>query len=168
MGGPQAGIIVGRQRSISALKREPMFRAVRCDKMVFAALEATVESHLRKATDELPVLQLLRLPNEKLEARGRALLEQLQDLPGTLRLTKTKSEIGGGALPRSRVPSVVLEIASPRIGPNELAAALRENSPAVIGYVSQRRFKLDLRTIFPEEDGIVAAALRRCLTNPPD
>jgi L-seryl-tRNA(Ser) seleniumtransferase len=168
MGGPQAGIIVGRQRSISALKREPMFRAVRCDKMVFAALEATVESHLRKATDELPVLQLLRLPNEKLEARGRALLEQLQDLPGTLRLTKTKSEIGGGALPRSRVPSVVLEIASSRIGPSELAATLRENSPAVIGYVSQQRFKLDLRTIFPEEDGIVAAALRRCLTNPPD
>jgi L-seryl-tRNA(Ser) seleniumtransferase len=167
MGGPQAGIIAGRQRSISALKREPMFRALRCDKMVFAALEATVESHLRKATNELPVLQLLSLPNEKLEARGRALLQQLRDLPGTLRLTNTKSEIGGGALPRSR------PVGGPgncflKNRPNEIATALRENSPAVIGYVAQQRFKLDLRTIFPEEDGIVAAALRRCLTNPPD
>jgi L-seryl-tRNA(Ser) seleniumtransferase len=165
MGGPQAGIIAGRKRLVSALKREPMFRALRCDKMVFAALETTVETHLRKAPGELPVLRRLSLPDEELEIRGRRLLEQLRDLPCTLHLAKTKSEIGGGALPRSRVSSVVLEVSSPRIAPNELAVALREYSPAVIGYVARERLKLDLRTIFPEEDEIVAAALRRCLTS---
>jgi L-seryl-tRNA(Ser) seleniumtransferase len=142
-----------------------MFRALRCDKMVFAALETTVETHLRKTPGELPVLRRLSLPDEELESRGGRLLEQLRDLPCTLRLTKTKSEIGGGALPRSRVPSVVLEVSSPRIAPNELAVALRKHSPAIIGYVARERLKLDLRTIFPEEDEIVVAALRQCLTS---
>ena len=167
LGGPQAGIIAGGQPLISTLKREPMFRALRCDKMVFAALEATIEAQLEKATDDLPVPRGLSLPNDGLEARGRALLEQIQDLPASLRLAKTKTEIGGGALPRARLQSVVLEIVPASISPNELASSLRGNTPAIIGYVAGQKYKLDLRTIVPEEDELVAAAIRQCLTNEP-
>ena len=167
LGGPQAGIIAGGQPLISTLKREPMFRALRCDKMVFAALEATIEAQLEKATDDLPVPRGLSLPNDGLEARGRALLKQIHDLPASLRLAKTKTEIGGGALPRARLQSVVLEIVPASISPNELASSLRGNTPAIIGYVAGQKYKLDLRTIFPEEDELVAAAIRQCLTNEP-
>jgi L-seryl-tRNA(Ser) seleniumtransferase len=162
-GGPQAGIIAGKARLIRALKREPLFRALRCDKMVFAALEATIDLHLRKATDEIPALHLLSLPTERLEARGRALLARVRELPIEVRLGENTTEIGGGALPRSRVRSIALEFTG-AFPPNELAACLRAATPPVVGYVAGGRFRLDLRTIFPEQDELVVAALRKCLT----
>jgi L-seryl-tRNA(Ser) seleniumtransferase len=168
LGGPQAGIIAGKARLVSALKREPLFRALRCDKMVFAALEATIDLHLRKAWADLPALQLFGLPNEELRARGEKLLEQLRSLPAQIRIVETETEVGGGALPRSRTQSIALEIVSPELSPNDLATLLRRQSPSVIGYVAHQRFKLDLRTIFPEQDEIVVHALRQCLTNRTD
>ncbi len=167
LGGPQAGIIAGKTRLVSALKREPFFRALRCDKMVFAALEATIDLHLAKTTEEVPALHLLGLPNEKLRTRGEALLERLRALPLTARLVESKTEIGGGALPRSVIPSVALEISSAELSPNELAMRLRHQRPAVIGYVARGALKLDLRTIFPEQDELVVAALTVCLTKQP-
>jgi L-seryl-tRNA(Ser) seleniumtransferase len=163
LGGPQAGIIAGKARLVSALKRAPLFRALRCDKMVFAALEATLDLHLRKATNEVPALHLLSLPNEQLQARGQALLARLRELPLATRLAETEAEIGGGALPRSKIRSVALELSS-AFSPNDLAVRLRKSAPPVVGYVAQGRFKLDLRTIFPEQDDLVVAALTRCLT----
>jgi L-seryl-tRNA(Ser) seleniumtransferase len=164
LGGPQAGIIAGKARLVAALKREPIFRALRCDKMVFAALEATVELHLAKATTEVPALCLLGLPNEKLRARGEALRERLRTLPLSARLVESKTEIGGGALPRSVIRSVALELSLPGLSPTELAMRLRHGSPALIGYVVRDRFKIDLRTVFPEQDELVVAALTACLT----
>jgi L-seryl-tRNA(Ser) seleniumtransferase len=163
LGGPQAGIVAGLARHVAALKREPLFRALRCDKMVFAALEATIELHLRKATEELPALHLLSLPNEQLRARAQAFIDHLQSLPCELRIGEGQIEVGGGALPRARLKSVTLEISHSRFSPNELAARLREQTPPVIGYVAHHRFKLDLRTIFPQQDELVLAALRKCL-----
>jgi L-seryl-tRNA(Ser) seleniumtransferase len=164
LGGPQAGIVAGKARLVSALKREPIFRALRCDKMVFAALEATVDLHLAKATAEVPALHLLSLPNEKLRARGEALLERLRTLPLAAHLVEGKTEIGGGALPRSVIRSLALALSSPGLSPNELATRLRHGSPALVGYVARDQFKLDLRTIFPEQDELVVAALTACLT----
>src|SRR5262249_27876650 len=115
LGGPQAGIIAGKARLVSALKREPLFRALRCDKMVFAALEATIDLHLRKAWADLPTLQLLSLPNEKLRIRAENLLEQLRSLPAQVCVVETETEVGGGALPRSRVRSIALEITSSQL-----------------------------------------------------
>ena len=162
-GGPQAGIIAGKTRLVAALKREPLFRALRCDKMVFAALEATIDSHLEKATDQVPALQLLTLPNEKLKKRAEILRERLRALPLTVRITQSSAEIGGGALPRSRLPSIALEFSSD-LPPNEMAACLRKMTPPLIGYVTGGCFKLDLRTIFPQQDDLVVAALTQCLT----
>jgi len=164
LGGPQAGIIAGSARHVAALKREPLFRALRCDKMVFAALETTIDLHLRKTTEELPALHLLSLSNEQLRARAEALIGHLQSVPCELRIGESQIEVGGGALPRAQLKSVTLEISGPRFSPNELAARLRDQTPPVIGYVANHRFKLDLRTVFPQQDDLVLAALRRCLT----
>jgi L-seryl-tRNA(Ser) seleniumtransferase len=161
LGGPQAGIIAGKARFILALKREPLFRALRCDKLALAALEATVDSHLRNAPQEIPVLALLQLPLDELRARGEALIAQLRDRPLQLRLVESKAEIGGGALPRSIIPSIALELSPTNFSPNEIATYLRSASPPIIGYIANGKFKLDLRTIFARQDEAVVAALWR-------
>lgn len=163
-GGPQAGIIAGKARYISALKREPLFRALRCDKLVFAALQATVDSHLRNDRFAIPVLALFQMPVEELRSRAEALLACLSDLPLEGQIVQSTAEIGGGALPRSVIPSLAVEFTSTSFSPNELALRLRKRIPPLIGYIARGKFRLDLRTILPEQDGIVAQALRSCLT----
>jgi L-seryl-tRNA(Ser) seleniumtransferase len=164
LGGPQAGIIAGKTRFIVALKRQPLFRALRCDKLVFAALAATVEAHLRNDWRQLPILALLQIPIGELRERGEKLIEQLRGLPVRPRLVASKARIGGGALPRSVIPSVALEFASSSHSPNELATLLRRARPPIIGCLAQGRFQLDLRTIFKKQDELVVAALTACLT----
>lgn len=164
LGGPQAGVIAGKARLVAALKRHPLFRALRCDKLVFAALAATVEAHLRNDQPELPILTLLQIPIGELRERGEKLIERLRGLPLCARLVASEAQIGGGALPRSLIPSVALELAGNDLSPNELAALLRRARPPVIGYLAKGRFKLDLRTIFPRQDELVVAALTACLT----
>ncbi len=163
LGGPQAGIIAGKTRLVAALKREPVFRALRCDKLVMAALAATVDAHLRNEP-EIPVLSLLQLPNEELRERGEKLIKSLHRLPLKARLVECKAEIGGGTLPRSAIASVALELAADTLPPDELASRLRRGSPPIIGYIAQGKLRLDLRTIFPEKDELVVAALTACLT----
>jgi L-seryl-tRNA(Ser) seleniumtransferase len=164
LGGPQAGIIAGKARLVTALKREPLFRALRCDKLVLAALAATVDAHLSKE-HEVPVLSLLQLPNEQLRKRGEKLIASLRALPLKARLVQCKAEIGGGTLPRSAIASLALELVADTLPPDELAGRLRRSSPPIIGYVARGSFRLDLRTIFPAQDEIIATALRSCLTN---
>jgi L-seryl-tRNA(Ser) seleniumtransferase len=166
LGGPQAGIIAGKTRFVAALKREPLFRALRCDKLVLAALAATVEAHLRNDRTQLPILMLLQISIEELWTRGEKLIERLRDLPLRARLVASKTKIGGGALPRSVLPSAALELASSNHSPDELAALLRRARPPVVGYLAEGQFRLDLRTVFPEQDEMLAAALRICATNP--
>ena len=167
LGGPQAGIIAGKARLVSALKRAPLFRALRCDKLVLAALEATVDSHLRNAPQEIPVLALLQLPLDQLRARGEALIAQLRDCPLQLRLVESTAEIGGGALPRSIIPSLALELCAKNLSPNEIATRLRSAAPPIIGYIANGKFKLDLRTIFTGQDEALVAVLRELPVTPP-
>jgi L-seryl-tRNA(Ser) seleniumtransferase len=165
LGGPQAGIVAGKARLVAALKRDPLFRALRCDKLACAALAATVEAHLRD--ESVPVLSLLRTPNDELRRRGEKLIGAVRGLPCQPRLVECKAEIGGGTLPRSRVTSITCAIEANDISPDELAARLRNHNPPVIGYIAQGALRLDLRTVFPAQDKIVAAALRSCLTTRP-
>ncbi len=113
---------------------------------------------------QLPILTLLQIPIDELRTRGEKLIGQLRGLPLQPRLVASKAEIGGGALPRSVIPSVALEFASGSHSPNELATLLRRARPPIIGYLAQGRFQLDLRTIFPEQDELLVAALTACLT----
>jgi L-seryl-tRNA(Ser) seleniumtransferase len=181
LGGPQAGIIAGRADRISALKREPLFRALRCDKLILAALETIADSYLRanhgsipraksdSGRDEkeemtslsgIPVLDMLHAPVDELRVRAKKFITALDGLPVKVTPGVGRAQVGGGTLPRSALESVTLELEHGKLGPDEIAARLRENRVPVIGYIGRGKFKLDLRTIFPRQDAEVIDAIR--------
>jgi L-seryl-tRNA(Ser) seleniumtransferase len=158
-GGPQAGIIVGRRRMIEALKREPLFRALRCDKLMLSALESTVDTYLRGDLRS-PVIEMMRVTTEELRGRAERIVAALDGGTLNVRVGTGRAQIGGGTLPRSALPSVTIEVSHATLGPQALAARLREQPEPVIAYVGRGSLKLDLRTIFPHQDASVVSALR--------
>ncbi|MGZ4974600.1 MAG: L-seryl-tRNA(Sec) selenium transferase, partial [Limisphaerales bacterium] len=162
LGGPQAGIIAGNAKLIAALKRNPFFRALRCDKLILSALEATVDLYLSGNDSNIPNFSMLQTSEVDLLARAQKIIEQLNGLPLKIAIGKGHSQLGGGTLPRSDVPSVTLEIVPQQFSLTDLATRLRlpKAGMPVVGYVSHGRFKLDLRTIFATQDAQVVAALR--------
>jgi len=169
-GGPQAGIIVGKAKLVAALKREPLFRALRCDKLILAALEATVDIYLRNSTGHLnaneapsrldiPLLAMLHTSNDELRGRAEKIVLALNGLPLKAAIGKGRGQIGGGALPRSIVQSTTLDVTHNRLGPQELAARLRSRTPPIVGYIERGQLKLDLRTVFVDQDAEIVAAL---------
>jgi L-seryl-tRNA(Ser) seleniumtransferase len=163
-GGPQAGIIAGKKRFVTALKREPIFRALRCDKLCLAALQATVDLHLNQKIGEIPTLTLLQTSEEALRARAKAIASSLAELPMKIAIGRGKAKTGGGTLPTSDVPSVTIDFTPGDSSLAEFAAGLRSSNPPVIGYIADNRFKLDLRTIFPQQDVSVINAARDACT----
>jgi L-seryl-tRNA(Ser) seleniumtransferase len=163
-GGPQAGIIVGKKRLIAELKSEPLFRALRCDKLVFAALQTTVDLHLNQVMSEIPALALLQIPKDELRARAAAIVTRLQGLPVKITIGSGTAKIGGGTLPRSILPSITLDFLPEDRSVQDFSRALRHSVPPVIGYIGDGRFKLDLRTIFPHQDDLVIDAIRAACT----
>jgi L-seryl-tRNA(Ser) seleniumtransferase len=162
-GGSQAGIIAGKKRFISALKREPLFRALRCDKLCLAALQATIDLHLDR-TAELPSLALFRTSEDELRRRAVAVCSELQGLPLRIAIGSGKAKAGGGTLPKFDLASVTIDIIPNNSSLADLAAALRASNPPVIGYIADGRFKLDLRTIFSQQDTLVVEAIRAACT----
>jgi len=171
LGGPQAGIIAGKAKLIAALKREPLFRALRCDKLILAALETTVDIYLRHSSGrpnandamsqrDIPLLAMLHISNDELRMRAEKIVAELDGLPLKAEIGKGRSQIGGGALPRSIVQSTTLDIIHDRLRPQELAARLRSHTPPIVGYIERGQLKLDLRTVFPDQDAEIVAALR--------
>jgi L-seryl-tRNA(Ser) seleniumtransferase len=166
-GGPQAGIIAGKKRLIAALKREPLFRALRCDKLSLAALQATVDLHLNRRTGEIPILAFLQISEDQLRARAAAICDQLSKRCSGLQIASGRgtAKTGGGTLPKSKLSSVTIDIVPKNSSLADLAARLRAWNPPVIGYIAGNRFKLDLRTIFPDQDGIVIQAISAACPN---
>ena len=165
-GGPQAGIIAGKERLIVALKREPLFRALRCDKLSLAALQATVDLHLNQRTGEIPTLALLQISEDELRARAAAICDQLAKRCSKLQIASGRgtAKTGGGTLPKSNLPSVTIDIVTKNSLLADFASTLRAWNPPVIGYIAGDRFKLDLRTIFPHQDGLVIQAISAACT----
>ena len=163
-GGPQAGIIVGKRKLIAALKKEPLFRALRCDKLGLAALQATVDLHLRGSHSEVPALALLQISKDELRARAAAIIERLRGLPAQISIGRGVVKVGGGTLPRSTISSVAIDIVPKNCSVNEFASRLRALTPPIIGYIGNKSFKLDLRTIFPHQDDAVVDAIRTACT----
>src|SRR5881227_1126043 len=159
-GGPQAGIIAGKRRHIAALKREPFFRALRCDKLILTALQTTVDLYLAGKSGGLPVLAMLDITDDELRVRAEALLSQIRDLPLRSSIGEGKAQVGGGSLPRAVISSVTLDLLPDKVSVEDFAATLRRGSPPIVGYVAGGKFKLDLRTIFPRQDAQVVSALR--------
>jgi len=163
-GGPQAGIIAGKKRFVTALKREPLFRALRCDKLCLVALQATVDLHLDQKIDGIPTLTFLQTSEHELRDRAAAIAANLADLPMKIAISRGKSKTGGGTLPTSHVPSVTVDLIPKDRSLSQFAASLRASNPPVIGYISDKRFKLDMRTILPAQDESVINAVRAACT----
>jgi L-seryl-tRNA(Ser) seleniumtransferase len=157
-GGPQAGIIAGKARHVAALKREPFFRALRCDKIILVALQTTVDLYLSGETNAVPALAMIRLSNDQLRQRAEKIIARLHELPLRPQIGQGEGQLGGGTLPRSTIQSVTLDFSGDQV--SAFAARLRRGRPPVIGYVAAGKFKLDLRTILSRQDEELVIALR--------
>ncbi len=158
LGGPQAGLVVGREELIARLKRHPLTRALRVDKTTIAALNATLRHYLEgKAAEKIPVWRMIAVPLESIEDRARGWAEQLEG-----EVVDGHSTVGGGSLPGETLPTklVAFQVASP----DALARHLREGEPAVIGRIEDDRFLLDPRTVSEEEEEMLIAAVRGALS----
>ena len=161
LGGPQAGILSGRRDLIAQIRSNPLFRALRVDKLTYAALEATLLAYLRQDHDTIPSLRMLRLPLEALEGRIQAVQQKLGAGAGglSLEIVDGASLVGGGAAPAATLPSRLLAISCQGRSADELAARLRAGEPPIVARVEEGRVLLDFRTVFPEQDEMVARAL---------
>ena len=159
-GGPQAGIIAGRGKLISALKEEPFYRALRCDKLVLAALEGTASAHLGTDSEKaLPLLSMLKLPVDELRARAEKLAVALGGVAIDASIGTSQAQVGGGSLPHTFIPSIALQLRPARIALSEFAKRMRLGTPAVVGCVSDGIFKIDLRTVFPAQDTALVSTI---------
>ncbi|KAF1085354.1 L-seryl-tRNA(Sec) selenium transferase [Sporotomaculum syntrophicum] len=168
LGGPQAGIIVGKKSYIDRMKKNPLTRAVRIDKFTIAALEATLREYIepQMAWQRIPTLAMLSADNNLLKQRAEAVTAELNTAAGEYALCKvvqTNSAVGGGALPTADLPSWGVEVAPRDMTVFDLAGRLREQEPAVIGRLQDEKLLLDLRTILPGEETTLVAVLTRVL-----
>ena len=163
LGGPQAGLLVGRAELVGRLARHPLARAVRADKLTLAALEATLTDHLAGRRDRLPVWQALLLTPADLEPRAAALATTVGPAAA---LRAGTSVAGGGSLPGEGLESILVEVDPAPAGVATVLARLRAADPPVVARAERGRVVLDLRTVPPEEDAQVARALGEALDPP--
>ena len=161
LGGPQAGILVGRGDLLQQIRRHPLMRALRVDKLAYAALEATLlEYATGRAARAVPVVAMVQVTLDSLEARARHIADDLAQAAGlTLAVTAGESTIGGGTTPGLTIPSRVLRVRLDGHGPERLDALLRRAAPPVVGRIERDRVVLDLRTVQPAQDEALTAAL---------
>jgi L-seryl-tRNA(Ser) seleniumtransferase len=160
LGGPQAGIIVGRADHVARVRRHPLMRALRVDKLTYAALEATLGEYLAgRARELVPVLQMARLTVDEIEPRAEALARRLADAGWDARVIDGLSTIGGGSAPGSGLPTRLVALAREGLSADALEERLRQLDPPIIARIEDDRVVLDLRTVRPEED--IAALIRQ-------
>jgi L-seryl-tRNA(Ser) seleniumtransferase len=161
LGSAQAGLIAGKHEIVDRLRKHPLYRALRSDKLRLAALEATLVAHQRGLADEeVPVIQMLALSPEEVAKRARGLLDQVAGGELKLSLEDGESAVGGGAGPACRLPTTVIAITHPRMSAQEIERMLRSSSPPIISRISEGKVLLDLRTVLADEIPEVVAALK--------
>ena len=165
MGGCQAGIIVGKERFVQRLRKNPLYRAFRVDKLTLAVLEATLLHFLDEswALEKVPTLRMIRLPKEELTQRAQILKTKLESfsLPFRIQLRDDFSAIGSGSLPTVHLPTTVLTFQHSHWDAKQFAQKLRLNTPCVFTRIQENQVCLDLRTIFPDEETLLETAFRQ-------
>jgi len=162
LGGPQAGIVAGRRACVEPMRRNPLYRALRVDKMTLAALDATLVEHQQgRAHESLPVLRMIGAPQAELRARASAFARALTAAVPALApaLVESESKVGGGAAPDLGLATVAIALDPGARGPDALALALRGGSPPVVVRVADGRVLIDLRTVRPDEEALLLSAL---------
>lgn len=168
LGGPQAGLIVGRRSLVQRLKSHPLLRALRIDKLTLAALQETLRLYRdeRKAVDQIPTLRMLSMPFGEVIRQARRMVRRLRaTLPPaiTLRLHDGTSAPGGGSLPLVQLPTRLIEVTVSSLSAHRLEELLRETTPPVIGRIKNDRFLLDVRTMTTDDIPLLAGSLRQAL-----
>ncbi|GAW93668.1 L-seryl-tRNA(Sec) selenium transferase [Calderihabitans maritimus] len=168
LGGPQAGIIVGKKDYVAAMKKNPLTRALRIDKLTLAALEATLREYLdeTKAIENIPTLRMLTMPEELIAVRARKLAGELKKEIGdkaAVFLTDGFSQAGGGALPTTELKTKLVSVKPKFLSAEKVAACLRTGDPAVLVRIKDDCIVLDLRTVFEDEISLLVERLKSCL-----
>ena len=161
LGGPQAGLISGERPLVVKIRSNPLFRAVRVDKMFYAALEATLLAYLREEHDSIPALRMMRTSEDELARRAERMAEQMRKSCPWLQMdvVESRSVLGGGAAPGSTLPTRAVTVRSDSISADELCARLRQWETPIIARVEYEHVLFDLRTVEPEQERTIVAAL---------
>jgi L-seryl-tRNA(Ser) seleniumtransferase len=161
LGGPQAGLLSGRSDLIARMRSNSLFRALRVDKLTYAALEATLLAYVKHDFEAIPALKMMSLNKTQIGARADALADAVQSNAPMIRaeIIDGESVVGGGAAPSSVLPTCLLALTREGLSADELCARLRTTNPPIIARVEEGRVVLDLRTVFPEQDRRIADAL---------
>ncbi len=162
-GGPQAGLIAGRREPLAIVRKHPLMRALRVDKMTYAALEATLQAYATGRTEEIPVARMIAMTRDEIAARASRLAARLRASGYDADLRDGMSTIGGGSAPGSQLPTVLVAIALKGSSADDLDARLRSSTPPVVARIEDRRVVLDLRTVLPQDE----ERLARVLIEPP-
>jgi L-seryl-tRNA(Ser) seleniumtransferase len=163
LGGPQAGVIVGKKELVQRIEKDPLMRAFRLDKMTLAALEATLRlyRHPDRAIQEIPTLRMLGTPAAEIRRRAEALAAELRQVPGlNVDVCDDSAFVGGGSLPDLPLPTTVLAVSSATVSDAVLAERLRSGTPAVMARVQDGRVLFDLRTVFDGQEPDLVEAVR--------
>ena len=163
LGGPQAGLISGTPQLIARMRSNALFRALRVDKLTYAALEATLLAYVRRDHDAIPAIRMMRVSKDEVGLRAEALLKEVALPEAKAEIIDGESLLGGGAAPSCVLPTRLLALTREGITADELCTRLRTSDPPIIARVEEGRVLLDLRTVFPEQDAVLASNLSRIL-----
>jgi L-seryl-tRNA(Ser) seleniumtransferase len=170
LGGPQAGLISGRADLVARMRSNSLFRALRVDKLTYAALEATLLAYIKRDHDAVPVLRMMRLSKDEIAGRAGRIVSEVESSQANsaqlkLELCDGESVIGGGAAPSAVLPTRLIAVTHADLSADELCARLRGSDPPVIARVEEGRVLLDLRTVFLEQDANLATGLASLNSN---
>ena len=161
LGGPQAGILSGRTDLVRRMRSNSLFRALRVDKLIYAALEATLLAYVKRDYDSIPALRMMHASKDEIGRRAETLAAQIASAHLTADVVDGESVIGGGAAPSAVLPTRLLALSHRGLSPSEFASRLRAAETPVIVRVEDGRVLLDLRTVFPEQTDVLAGLLIR-------
>ncbi|BDS05703.1 L-seryl-tRNA(Sec) selenium transferase [Oceaniferula spumae] len=164
LGGPQSGIIAGKKELVEGIKKEPFFRAVRCDKLILTVLQECIDTYLANksggGTFGVPALEFISENIENLRERAEKIIAALpEQLRSHCEISNSTARTGGGTMPKSEIPSIAISITPENISVNKLATQLRTGKRAIVGVVDDGKLHLDLRTVFNHQDSALVEAL---------
>jgi L-seryl-tRNA(Ser) seleniumtransferase len=161
LGGPQAGMLTGRSDLIARMRANSLFRALRVDKLILAALEATLMAYVKADHDAVPALRMMRLSKEEVARRAQMVAARAHSPKLKTEIVDGESVIGGGAVPSAVLPTRLIAVTCEDLTADEIATKLRASNPPIVARVEGGRVLLDLRTVFPEQDDVVVEAIAR-------
>ena len=160
LGGPQAGLLSGRPDLIARMRSNSLFRALRVDKLSYAALESTLLAYVKRDFNSIPALKMMSTSKDEIGARAGAVTQQIQSDKLKAEVIDGESVIGGGAAPSSALPTKLLSLTAAHLSADELSTRLRTSDPPIIARVEEGRVLLDFRTVFPDQDALIASVLQ--------